>query len=958
MGILDKLRPQSKHTHPDPTIRLEAVHEVDADDQAALAAFAKDDADARVRRGAVGRLTDAAALADIVRNEPDGSIKEAAVAQLADRASKHEPSQAGPALAALAALGRTRELAQIAKSAGPDALRRQAVDALDDQKLLGSVARHGAEAGARLLAVSRLIDPAELEGVAVRGEHADAAVAALDAIQAPSLELLSSIGQKARTKAAQKRAKALARPLEPQPVPESTPAVTFKDADQDRARDLATQMTALGATRDLVAMREAYGAARVAWVELLADADVEPALVSAFEAASAVVRDRIAADDATRMEAERDRQAREREQADRAGVCVQVESLAGDDILDRLAEARATWEGLPPMPDTWAADLDHRFAEACRAAEKRHERRLQLRELAERLPALLPEMESVAAADNYSDVRGTWFALRKQWQAVTRELEVDAELRSRYETIAQAIEAKEQGLREAKSGEQQTNLHRLQGVVADLEGRAAAESLTLKQADGLMKEVKLAVGTMGPLPSKQDRDDLTVRLQAVRTSLAPRIQELREAEEWKRWANVQVQEELCSKMEALVAIAEADPEKAANEMRQLQERWKPVAAAPRSQASALWTRFKTAQDQVYEKCKDFFAQQNAERAENLKKKVALAERAEALQDSTDWVKTADAIKQLQAEWKQIGPVTRGHERASWERFRAACDRFFTRRQDDLKQRKHDWTENLRKKEALVAEAEQLAQSSEWEKAAARIKQIQVEWKGIGPVKRSKSEAIWQRFRAACDLFFERFKNRDQAALQGKVADRETAVVELESLVPAEDAVDAPVPEDLFARVQAARARWVQGPELPRHTLMPLADRVNEAMLKLVTRFPQAFSGSDLDPAATRERMQKLIAKVEKLLPAESAEPVKNLSPAELLARQWREALAANTMGAGAARQAEDARQRAAEQEVRSAQAAWNRLGPLPAEERKPLQERFDRSVRKFFEMRRRSAARV
>jgi hypothetical protein len=411
-------------------------------------------------------------------------------------------------------------------------------------------------------------------------------------------------------------------------------------------------------------------------------------------------------------------------------------------------------------------------------------------------------------------------------------------------------------------------------------------------------------------------------------------------------------------MEALVAVAEAEPEKAANEMRQLQEKWKPVAAAPRSQATALWTRFKAAQDAVYEKCKDFFAQQNAERQENLKKKTALAERAEALQDSTDWVKTADSIKQLQAEWKQIGPVTRGHERASWERFRAACDRFFTRRQDDLKQRKHDWTENLRKKEGLVTEVEQLAQSSEWEKAAARIKQLQVEWKGIGPVKRSKSEAIWQRFRAACDLFFERFKNRDQVALQGKVADRETAVVELESLVPAEESVEIAMPNDLFARVQAARARWVQGPELPRHTLMPLAERVNEAMLKLVSRWPQAFSGSDLDPTATRERMQKLIAKVEKLLPAESAEPVKNLSPAELLARQWREALAANTMGAGSARQAEDARQRAAEQEVRSAQAAWNRLGPLPADERKPLQERFDRSVRKFFEMRRRTAARA
>src|SRR4029078_2655240 len=175
-----------------------------------------------------------------------------------------------------------------------------------------------------------------------------------------------------------------------------------------------------------------------------------------------------------------------------------------------------------------------------------------------------------------------------------------------------------------------------------------------------MKDVKLAVGTMGPLPTKQDREDLMVRLRGVRASLTRGIQELREAEEWKRWANVQVQEELCAKMEALVALADTDPEKAANEMRTLQERWKPVAAAPRSQAETLWTRFKTAQEQVYEKCKDFFAQQAVERVDNLKKKEELCQKAESLQDSTDWVRTADAIKALQAEWKAIGAVTRGH----------------------------------------------------------------------------------------------------------------------------------------------------------------------------------------------------------------------------------------------------------------------------------------------------------
>ncbi len=959
MGILDKLRPQSKHTHPDPAVRLEALHEVDPADQVSLASFAKDDPDGRVRRAAIARLADVGTLADIVRNEADAGVRDHALAQLVERAGKHDVEQAAPAVASLVTLGRERELAQLAKSAGPDDLRRQAVAALRDERLLGSVARHAAEAGTRLLAVSRLTDAAELEGVAVRGEHADAAVAALDRLEAPAADQLARIADKARTKAAQKRARVLARAFEP-PVPPvaDAPAVVYAEANQDVARGLVAQMTTLGTADDLAAVRDGYGAARVAWVELLADADIEPALVDTFEAASVAVRERIEEDDRRHREAEQQRLALEREQAERTAVCANVEALQGDDILDRLAESRATWEGMAPMPETWASQLQHRFAEACRAAETRHERLARAREQAERLPTLVPAMEALVTEEDYAAVRNQWFALRKQWQAVARDVDIDPELTARYDAVVQALEAKEQVLREAKAGEQQKNLQRLQAVALELETRAAAETMTLKAADALIKEVKLAVGTMGPLPTKQDRDDLTVRLQAVRTSLAPRIQEMREAEEWKRWANVQVQEELCAKMEALLTVADVDPEKAANEMKQLQERWKPVAAAPRSQATTLWTRFKAAQDQVYEKCKDFFAQQNVERVDNLKRKTELAERAEALKDSTDWVKTAEAIKQLQAEWKVIGPVTRGHERAIWERFRAACDAFFTRRQDDLKQRKHDWTENLRRKEALVAEAEQLAQSSEWEKAAARIKQLQAEWKEIGPVKRSKSDAIWQRFRGACDLFFERFKNRDQVALQGKVADRETAVAELEALVPPADQDGAAMPADLLAHVQAARARWVQGPELPRHTLAPLAARVNDALLGLVTRWPEAFAGTDLDPTTTRERMQKLITKVEKLLPAESAEPVKNLSPAELLARQWREALAANTMGAGAARQAEDARQRALDQEVRAAQSAWNRLGPLAADERKPLQERFDRAVRKFSEMKRRSAARL
>ena len=366
-------------------------------------------------------------------------------------------------------------------------------------------------------------------------------------------------------------------------------------------------MTGLSAVSDFASLREAYAAGRVAWVELLADADIQSNIEADFESASTVVRDRLAADEAARADAERQRRALEQEQADRIAACAHVEGLAGDDITDRIAQARASWEGMPAMPPTWAAELDRRFGEACRAAEKRFERRQLAKQSAERLPTLVPEIETLAENPNYNDIRSQWYSLRKQWQAIARDVEIDAELQARYDAAAQKLESHEQVHRDAKGQQQTENLHRLQALVQKFETRAAAEGLTLKQTDQLMKDVKLAVGTMGPLPGKQDREDLMVRMQAVRASLTPRIQELREAEEWKRWANVQVQEELCTKMEALVVLADTDPEKASNEMRTLQERWKPVAAAPRSQAETLWTRFKTAQEAVYDKCKDFFA---------------------------------------------------------------------------------------------------------------------------------------------------------------------------------------------------------------------------------------------------------------------------------------------------------------------------------------------------------------
>ena len=164
-----------------------------------------------------------------------------------------------------------------------------------------------------------------------------------------------------------------------------------------------------------------------------------------------------------------------------------------------------------------------------------------------------------------------------------------------------------------------------------------------------------------------------------------------------------MQEELAKQMEAL--SSEENPETAARRMRELQGRWQAVALAPRTQGEAMWRRFKTAQDAVFARTSAYMAEQHEARGANLQKKQALCERAEALAPSSDWVKTAAELQALQAEWKTVGAVSRGHEKAMWERFRAACDGFFSRRQEDLKKRKDEWSANLAQKEALCEEAE-------------------------------------------------------------------------------------------------------------------------------------------------------------------------------------------------------------------------------------------------------------
>ena len=944
MGILEKLRPLPRWKHVDPAVRTAAVFDLGPEESETLHALAREDSEACVRRAAVTRVESVGVLGEIGRTDPDEEVRSEAVRSLAGIAADvEEVALAMDAVRELIALGRTKEVVFVVRDSSSAEVQASVVDVLDDQRSLGAISRHAQDSATRLRALARMSDEEEVFDVALKAEHTDAAVAGLERIT-DSVKL-TTVGQRARNKVAGRRARAKLRTIEEAALPPIADTDARMGAgDRQRARDLWGRAEALVAVADLNEAERELAEVRLAWAELQADVELDGSLGEQFEAATDAAREAIAERRKERVADEEQERAQviARDQADRIDICEAIAALSGPGSADRMAALQVRWDGLPPMPSEYAASLTRRFQNACRAFHEGESRRTLA--AAGRLDTLATELEQLLCSQQAPhEVLARWRGLRRDADVLREHSSANPEAAQRLEQAVATLETLEQQQTQIRTAQDQESLRRLDQLCRHADTLVAAESVTLKAVDRALRDIQSALDDRVSLPSKRDQQDIQRRLEAARAALGPCAQKLRDVDEWQRWANLQVQEQLAGQMEALKT--EQDLDVAVRRMRDLQARWKQVALAPRVQGEVMWRRFKTAQDEVFQRTGTHVAAQNEARADSFAQKQVLCDRAEALASSSDWVRTALALQELQAEWKTIGPVSRGHENAIWERFREACDRFFKRRQEDLKQRRELWTANMKRKVALCESTEALTDSTEWDATAGQLKRMQTEWKRIGPVKKSQSEAVWKRFRTACDRFFERHKHRDQVDLVAKSAPREEVIRTLALLVRAEGTTTPEVPDDLIAAIQQAREAWQHAPDLPRHAREELTLRYQHVLGQLVAAWPSAFSGTDLDPEVTRQQMAKLVEKVEALVPT-VAQGAATLSPTERLAQQLREALAANAITGGQGAASGESRWREVEQEMRRVQAQWARLGPVPVAIARPLSERFQRACRR------------
>lgn len=304
--------------------------------------------------------------------------------------------------------------------------------------------------------------------------------------------------------------------------------------------------------------------------------------------------------------------------------------------------------------------------------------------------------------------------------------------------------------------EKEENLKVKLGIIEELKALVNSDE-TLNHTFTRFRELQQRWKEIGPVPQQQVKDLWeTYNLHVENFYNFIKInKELRDLDLKK---NYEQKVALCEQAEALVL--EPSIVEAFHKLQKLHDEWRETGPVANEYKEALWERFKEASSRINKQHQEHFEALKAEQVHNLELKEGLCVAAEELvaQPLTtlkEWNRANDRLLEIQKTWKTIGFAPKKDNNRIYERFRAACDRFFESKRQFFAGVKSEMEHNLQLKNEICAQAEALQNSEEWKKTTDELIALQARWKQIGAVSRRHSDAVWKRFRAACDHFFER-----------------------------------------------------------------------------------------------------------------------------------------------------------------------------------------------------------
>ena len=264
---------------------------------------------------------------------------------------------------------------------------------------------------------------------------------------------------------------------------------------------------------------------------------------------------------------------------------------------------------------------------------------------------------------------------------------------------------------------------------------------------------------IGPV-SRKDREEIWGRFKAASTVINKKYQEHFEELRGKEDENLELKSAICEKLEAIDYTkikSIKDWNRNVKEVLELQSEWRKIGYVPRKWNTKIYKRYRAACDLFFKNKNEYYKSLRGEMDDNLKKKIELCERAEALKDSTDWKKTTQDMIEIQREWKTIGIIPRKHVDSVWKRFISACDYFFEQKKLNTSSRYEEENNNLIAKRDIVESIKGLDSSISNDEALSQLHELMAKWQAIGHVPYKMKDVSYHEFYEATEAQFDRLK---------------------------------------------------------------------------------------------------------------------------------------------------------------------------------------------------------
>lgn len=369
------------------------------------------------------------------------------------------------------------------------------------------------------------------------------------------------------------------------------------------------------------------------------------------------------------------------------------------------------------------------------------------------------------------------------------------ELEEQFKSLYAEIKGKRAAYNAAQDALKAENLAKKREIISKI-NEIAEDADNVNRQYSTVQQLQQDFKAIGEVPSENDTEVWKSYQVAVERfyDLLKMNKELRDYDFKK---NLEQKQALCAEAEAL--DEEADIVDAFKKLQQLHTSWREIGPVSKEIREELWTRFKNASAVINKKYQSFFEERKANEKKNAEGKEALCVKIEAI--STDnlktyaaWDEATKAIIGLQEEWKKLGFASRKVNTELFARFRKSCDEFFAKKAEFFKRMKDELAANLAKKIELCEKAEALKDSTEWKKTTDALIALQKEWKTVGPVVKKHSDAVWKRFIAACDAFFEEKKKQNvnvHSVEHENLKQKKDIIAQINSILENKETEDAP-----------------------------------------------------------------------------------------------------------------------------------------------------------------------